>query len=99
MKGKAITIWKNGTPSFSPEVYTFRQGNTNILANDIPNGYGNLIKYKKTGPSTAEIEIEEWESAYSYYLIFSSSTGGTAIGKGWIEGEEWENTGLSFTIK
>ena len=99
MKGKTITIWKNGTPSFSPEVYSFRKGNINTLSNDIPDGYGNLIEYKKTGANTAKIEVEEWESAYSYYLVFTSPTGGTAIGKGWIEGDEWENTGLSFTLK
>lgn len=98
VKGMTITFWKGGTP-LTQEKYTFREGNTNILANNIPAGYGNLLKYTKTGRATARIDIEEWESAISYYLIFTGPTEGTASSKGICEGEIWGEANLTFTIQ
>jgi ankyrin repeat protein len=51
VKGKSITFWKDGAP-LSDQNYTFRQGNKNVLANNIPNGYGNALNYTKTGNNT-----------------------------------------------
>lgn len=97
VKGKTITFWKGGAP-LTDETYTFRQGNSNILANDIPEGYGNLLKYTKTGANTAKIVIEEWESCTTYLLTFTSPTEGKASSYGEGEGEVWSDSNLSFTL-
>lgn len=97
VKGKSITFWKDGSP-LSDQSYTFRQGNKNVLANNIPNGYGNALNYTKTGNNTAQIVVEEWESSTTYYLTFTSPTEGTAWLEGSGEGEEWTAAGLTFTM-
>lgn len=98
VKGKTITFWRGGTP-LTDQRYTFRQGNSNIMANNIPAGYGNLLKYTKTGANTAKIEVEEWESAITYTLTFTSPSEGKASMEGIGEGETWSESNLTFTLQ
>ena len=87
-------------PAGETFTYTFRKGNSDIVSNSIPpEGYGNSLRYTKTGPNTATIVVEEWESISTITLTFTSPHQGTATDQGYGEGEEWNHTGISFSVK
>ena len=79
--------------------FCFSSGNTSILSKEIRPGYGNLIRYRRTGSNSASIEVEEWEFVYKYTLHFTSPSAGTATESGYGEGTEWNNSGIHFQIK
>lgn len=95
VKGKTFRFLSPKGNTFS---LTFRKGNSDILSNDIDPGYGNSIKYTRTSANTAKIEVEEWESVTTYTLIFTSPAEGVATESGYGEGEEWNETGITFSL-
>lgn len=96
VKGKAVVF---SSPDGHKCSFLFRAGNADILSEEIRPGYGNSIRYTRTGPDTATLVVEEWEFIYTYTMRFSSATSGTASQSGYGEGMEWSTEGISFELK
>lgn len=75
----------------------FRQGNR-IVFNEIPAAYGRTAEYRKIGPASAVVAVEEWESMGTYRLDFESAASGTAVYSGVIEGMDEAFEGIQFRI-
>ena len=98
---EGLNVWKPSEDK-SPRVFKFKQGNSckPLTGSQAPGpGYGNRATYKKTGPNTATIVDEEWESSTTYTLKFTSPTSGNVTESGEGEGLEWRARGATFVIR
>lgn len=94
----ARTAWKadsNGIKSFS-----FKTGNSFTKLPDYPeDDWRDRVTYTKTGPNTATVKVEYFESYDEYNLTFTNATSGTLFVSGGGEGMVAEWKGGTFTIK